>query len=381
MEARRRGYRQQGAAPPERGHPLSNLTHLMSQPAPEPALGAPPPPGLRQLPRRYLALGLIIVAIVLLGTLVLVRDNVGPGDLVDGGDVQPRVVVAPLHAGVGAGVGLRHGGRELADDPRHATAARWAGPRRCGRPTVNGGPPLPVVFFYGAEFAPYAAVERWPLILALSRFGTFHQLGLMQSSSTTAFANLSTFTFWNVSYSSRYVILESVERYSSLNPTGARYLSLQTPDARQAAAIASYGTGATDLLPARRRQPVRPERGRLRPRRPGRGHPGPDRRLPDQPGLADDAGRRDRGERDHGGHLLGRREQARRRVREQGRAGGGAGPQGRAARALTGARDDGRAGGAGVRRPGQLARRSSISLRSTSFMPPQIPWGSRIRMA
>ena len=39
------------------------------------------------------------------------------------------------------------------------------------------------------------------------------------------------------------------------------------------------------------------------------------------------------------------------------------------------------AAGAGVRRPGQLARRSSISLRSTSFMPPQIPWGSRILMA
>ena len=48
---------------------------------------------------------------------------------------------------------------------------------------MNGGPPLPVVFFYGAEFAPYAAAERWPLILALSRFGTFHRLGLMQSSS------------------------------------------------------------------------------------------------------------------------------------------------------------------------------------------------------
>ena len=109
---------------------------------------------------------------------------------------------------------------------------------------ADGGPPLPVVFFYGAEFAPYAAVQRWPLILALSRFGTFNQLGLMQSSATTAFANLSTFTFWNVSYTSKYLILESVERYSSLNPTGARYLRLQPPDARQAAAIASYGAGA-----------------------------------------------------------------------------------------------------------------------------------------
>jgi hypothetical protein len=99
-----------------------------------------------------------------------------------------------------------------------------------------------VVFFYGAEFAPYAAVQRWPLIMALSRFGTFNQLGLMQSSGTTAFANLSTFTFWNVQYSSKYLILESVERYSSLNPTGGRYLRLEIPDARQAAAIAAYGS-------------------------------------------------------------------------------------------------------------------------------------------
>jgi hypothetical protein len=109
--------------------------------------------------------------------------------------------------------------------------------------TADGGPPLPVVFFYGAEFAPYAAVERWPLVVALSRFGTFNQLGLMQSSGTTAFADLSTFTFWRSSYSSKYVAFEPVERYSALNPTGGRYLGLQRPDARQRAAVASVGGG------------------------------------------------------------------------------------------------------------------------------------------
>ena len=66
----------------------------------------------------------------------------------------------------------------------------------------------------------------------------------MQSSASTAFANLSTFTYWNVSYTSKYLILESVERYSSLDPTGARYLKLQRPDSRQAAAVTSYGAGA-----------------------------------------------------------------------------------------------------------------------------------------
>ena len=74
MEARRRGYRQHEAAPPELGHPFANLTRSMSQPAYESTSA----PILRQIPRRYLALGLIIVAILLLGALVLVRDNAGP---------------------------------------------------------------------------------------------------------------------------------------------------------------------------------------------------------------------------------------------------------------------------------------------------------------
>jgi hypothetical protein len=111
--------------------------------------------------------------------------------------------------------------------------------------TVNNGQPEPVVFFYGAEFAPYAAAERWPLVLALSRFGTFERLGVVQSSTTTAFADLSTFTFYGDYYTSRHVVLEPVERYGSLNPTGARYLSLQTPDARQRAAIADYASSPT----------------------------------------------------------------------------------------------------------------------------------------
>ncbi len=212
----------------------------MSQPANEPA----PAPSLRQVPRRYLALGLIVVAIVLLGALVVVRDNSGPTatPTVETFSAAPSSLVSTVSsvpASVYDAVGVSSPANPVTPPARagNGGAPTWLA-------AVNGGPPLPVVFFYGAEFAPYPAVERWPLVLALSRFGTFSQLGLMQSSSTTAFANLSTFTFWKVSYTSRYLILESVERYSSLNPTGARYLGLEVPDARQAAAVASYATSA-----------------------------------------------------------------------------------------------------------------------------------------
>jgi hypothetical protein len=238
MEARRRGYRHQEPAPPERGHPLANLTRSMSQPATEPATA----PALRHIPRRYLALGLIIVAICLLAALILVRDNAGPSTTSTVETFSPAPssllsTIASVPASVYDAVGVSSPDNpvQALQPAGNATAPLWEA-------AVAGGAPQPVVFFYGAEFAPYAAVQRWPLILALSRFGTFKQLGLMQSSGTTAFADLSTFTFWNASYTSKYLILESVERYSSLNPTGGRYLGLQRPNTRQAAAIATYAT-------------------------------------------------------------------------------------------------------------------------------------------
>ena len=53
-----------------------------------------------------------------------------------------------------------------------------------------------------------------------------------------------TFTFWHAQYTSIWVDLQTVERYSSLDPTGAGYTPLQTPTARQAASVAVYDTSA-----------------------------------------------------------------------------------------------------------------------------------------
>ena len=219
----------------------------------EPALASAPQAGPaptsqgRRLPRRYVAFGIIIVAIALLGTLVLVRDTYSPpsSPTTETFSAAPSSLVntvASVPQSVYDTVGVESPGNPVA--PLQATSKGGNAPM--WQATVNGGPREPVVFFYGAEFAPYAAAERWPLVLALSRFGTFRRLGLAQSSATTAFANISTFTFYDASYTSKYVILEPVERYGSLNPTGARYLSLQTPDRRgERAAIASYASSAT----------------------------------------------------------------------------------------------------------------------------------------
>ena len=223
-------------------------TDFEHAPVTAPEAGPAPSSGGRRLPRRYVAFGVIIVAIALLGTLVLVRDNYSPpsSPTVETFNPAPSSLVntvASVPKSVYDAVGVTSPDSPVS--PLQSTATAKGGSAPMWRAEVNGGPPEPVVFFYGAEFAPYAAAQRWPLVLALSRFGTFSRLGLVQSSTTTAFADVSTFTFYNTYYSSKYVILESIERYSSLNPTGAKYLSLQTPDRRQRTAIASYASSAT----------------------------------------------------------------------------------------------------------------------------------------
>jgi hypothetical protein len=211
----------------------------MSQPTTEVASAS----AVRHIQRRYVALGLIILAIVLLGVLVIVRDNSSPSSpTVETFSAASSSLVSTLDVPASAydAVGVSSPANPVTPPSATDSAPLW-------RDGTAGGPQRPVVFFYGAEFAPYAAAQRWPVVLALTRFGTFNQLGLMQSSMTSAFPDLSTFTFWHVGYKSRWIALQSVERYSSLNPTGADYLSLQTPDSRQAAAVAAYSPSADNF--------------------------------------------------------------------------------------------------------------------------------------
>jgi hypothetical protein len=204
-----------------------------------------PAPVPRQIPRRYIALGLIVVAICLLGALVIVRDTAKPSsssttETFSAAPSSLLSTMASVPTAVYDAVGVASPTIPLTSPQPTGSAESWLA-------SVHARTPKAVVFFYGAEFAPYAAAERWPLVLALSRFGTFDQLGLMQSSPTTAFANLNTFTLWQARYSSKYLTLEHVERYSALNPTGGRYLRLEKPDARQAAAVSSYSSSRTNF--------------------------------------------------------------------------------------------------------------------------------------
>jgi thiol-disulfide isomerase/thioredoxin len=97
----------------------------------------------------------------------------------------------------------------------------------------------PEVFYMGAEYCPYCAAERWPVIIALSRFGTFSGLKTTSSSSSDVYPNTPTFTFHGATYTSQYVDFVSVET------TDRNQNTLETPTAAQQALVNQYDTGGS----------------------------------------------------------------------------------------------------------------------------------------
>jgi Domain of unknown function (DUF929) len=104
---------------------------------------------------------------------------------------------------------------------------------------VPGGPALtsggkPEVLYIGAEYCPYCAAERWAMVVALSRFGTFSGLRGIHSSSSDVYANTPTVTFYKSKYTSRYLTFSTVEEQTVSKAT------LQRPTSAQQALISKY---------------------------------------------------------------------------------------------------------------------------------------------
>ena len=164
---------------------------------------------------------------------------------------------------------LRHGRRDLAR----------------GRPVppvlMHGQPPLsadgkPEVLYVGAEYCPFCAAERWPLIVALSRFGTFTGLHNMQSSSTSVFPEIQSFSFVGATYPSPYVAFTGIEEYSDVPGIDGTFTRIAFPTA----AAAGHPRPLRSDRRARLDGAIR--RGPLSVRR--RGQQGRDRDLAVQPG-------------------------------------------------------------------------------------------------
>src|SRR5207245_6041501 len=104
---------------------------------------------------------------------------------------------------------------------------------------LTGATGKPEVFYLGGEFCPYCAAQRWPLVIALSRFGTFSGLQTTSSSSSDVYPNTPTLTFRNATYSSQYLDLRAVETTDrDRNP-------LESPSASEQQLVNSYDPGGT----------------------------------------------------------------------------------------------------------------------------------------
>jgi hypothetical protein len=75
----------------------------------------------------------------------------------------------------------------------------------------SSGVKRPTVFYFGAEFCPYCAAERWPYIIATSRFGTWSNLYTMLSAANDIYPNTPTFTFLHAGYTSKYINMFNIE--------------------------------------------------------------------------------------------------------------------------------------------------------------------------
>ncbi|MGO8961613.1 MAG: DUF929 family protein [Streptosporangiaceae bacterium] len=108
-----------------------------------------------------------------------------------------------------------------------------------GQPALTSGG-KPEMLYMGAEWCPYCAAERWAMVVALSRFGSFSNLSYIHSSSTDVYPNTPTLSFYKSSYTSPYVNFTPVELYGLHKLSSGNYATLQKPTATQAAAMAKY---------------------------------------------------------------------------------------------------------------------------------------------
>lgn len=92
----------------------------------------------------------------------------------------------------------------------------------------------PTVVYVGAEYCPYCAAQRWPLVVALSRFGKFSGLQTTTSSSSDVHADTPTFTFLEANYTSSYIGFSPVELQDRQGK------SLQQPSALQQKLVGTY---------------------------------------------------------------------------------------------------------------------------------------------
>jgi hypothetical protein len=201
--------------------------------------------------RILIASGAIFVVVVIVVVFVVVKANKKPPATAAPASNGPtgaalatltkQVTTVPVSALNSVGGGSITSGGDLG-----ATSGNFLTPISGATALTSNG--KPEFLYVGAEYCPYCGAERWPMIIALSRFGTFSGLTTIHSSSTDAYANTPSWTFYGSKYTSKYISFVSVEetrnyRIGNAASTSVNYVTLQTPTAAEQALATKYGTG------------------------------------------------------------------------------------------------------------------------------------------
>jgi hypothetical protein len=201
--------------------------------------------------RILIASGAIFVVVVIVVVFVVVKANKKPPATAAPASNGPtgaalatltkQITTVPVSALNSVGGGSITSGGDLG-----ATSGNFLTPISGATTLTSNG--KPEFLYVGAEYCPYCGAERWPMIIALSRFGTFSGLTTIHSSSTDAYANTPSWTFYGSKYTSKYISFVSVEetrnyRIGNAASTSVNYVTLQTPTAAEQALATKYGTG------------------------------------------------------------------------------------------------------------------------------------------
>jgi hypothetical protein len=181
--------------------------------------------------RQFIRVGIpVVTVLVVLVVLVVVKVTTGAGKAKSGqraANADPGLIsmVTGVPAAILDTVGAGSATSQL-PQPVKAPALRADG--------------KPRILYVGAEYCPFCATQRWPVIVALSRFGTFTGLGTTTSAGAPeVYPNTSTFTFHGATYTSRYVSFTGVETATN-QIVGRNYAPLDKLNASDTALMKKY---------------------------------------------------------------------------------------------------------------------------------------------
>ena len=201
-----------------------------------------------QRKRIYLAGGSILVVAIVVVALVLVKLNSGSPAASNGPtgtalatvtkqvtDIPSSTTDAVAGGGVNTGIFVAAKTKTAVNSAASKLGSYYA--TVDGTQLTSGG--KPEVLYLGGEYCPFCAAQRWAMVNALARFGTFTGLKTTHSSSTDSDPNTPTYTFYGSKYTSDYITFTPVEEYTN-TPSGNGYGTLQTPTAAQTAIGQAY---------------------------------------------------------------------------------------------------------------------------------------------